>query len=63
MDVATLVSGTFFSGGLPPCSPLGDYTPLEGEGFFSKIFFLLKNRHMGDFFGRLLQGVIGPPPL
>ena len=57
----------FFSGDYPPCSPLGDYPrqspppgglhPPVGRFFFSifsqKYFFLLKNRHMGDFFGRL----------
>jgi len=64
-----IFSGTFVSrptpppysppmGDYPPTFPLGDYTPHVGRifflnFFFSKIFFILKNRHMGDFFGRL----------
>ena len=43
------------------------HPPVGRRFFFSKkfsqkYFFLLKNRHMGDFFGRLLWGVIQPPP-
>ena len=59
--------GNFFFGGLPPCSPPWGTTPLQppwgttppcrarffSQFFSQKYFFLLKNRHMGDFFGRL----------
>ena len=43
----------FFRGTTPPCRAIFFLN------FFSQKYFFL--RHMGDFFGRLLQGVIGPP--
>ena len=43
---------TFFWGDTPLCFP---------HFFSQKYFFVLKNMHMGDFFGRLLWGVIGAP--
>ena len=44
-------------GTTPPCSPPGGLHPPVGRFFFSiffsqKYFFILKNRHMGDFFGQ-----------